>query len=114
MLTFDNATYVSLLFKFILSLWLSNSLSGLNVPLFLEFRYRVSVVIYNFIEFIILLYTSVSLYNKNMVWLISFSKYPNVLPTFTGASAIGNLWRICSEVNILIPLPFCCLGLRIC
>ena len=94
MLTFDNATYVSFLFKFILSLWLSNSLSGLTVPLFLEFRYIVSVVLYNFIEFIILLYTflltSVSLYNENMVWLISFSKYPNVLPTFTCASAIGN------------------------
>ena len=24
---------------------------------------------------------------------------------FTCASAIGNLWRICSDANILIPLP---------
>ena len=37
MLKFDEATYLSLLFKFILSQILSNSLWGLDVLLFAEF-----------------------------------------------------------------------------
>ena len=79
MLRFDKATYLSLLFKFILSLRLSNNL--------------------NFIEFIILLYTflviSFSQYKEYMICLISFSKFSDVLPTFTCAIAIGNLCSIC-------------------
>ena len=43
-----------------------------------------------------------------MIFLISFSKFSNVLLAFSCASVIGNLY-ICLGVNILIPLPFCCL-----
>ena len=57
MLTFDKATHLSLFFKFILSERLSNSLSGSVVLLFLEFTNIVSILFYNFVEFIILLCT---------------------------------------------------------
>ena len=36
-----------------------------------------------------------------MILCISFSKFSDVLPAFTRARAIGNLWSICLEVNIL-------------
>ena len=103
---------LSLLFKFILSVQLSNSLWGSNVPLFLEFINIVSISFYNFVEFIILLYTflvtSFSLYKECMIYLILFSKFSDVLPTFTCTRGIGNLWRICSGVNILVPFSFFC------
>ena len=57
MLRFDKATYLSLLFKFVLSVRLSNSLRGPDVPLFLEFINRVAILFHNFIELIIFLYT---------------------------------------------------------
>ena len=57
MLRFDKATYLSLLFKFVLSVRLSNSLRGADVPLFLEFINRVAILFHNFIELIIFLYT---------------------------------------------------------
>ena len=41
-----------------------------------------------------------------MICLISFSKFSDVLPAFTCASAIGNLGSICLGVNILRPLPY--------
>ena len=44
-------------FKSILSARLSNSLKDSDVLLFLEFRNMVSILYYNFTEFIILLYT---------------------------------------------------------
>ena len=67
---------------------------------------------------------------KYMTCMISFSRFSDVLPSFTFASAIGYLWSICFGVNILmrfrsetlatraksegcdsnicgIPLPFC-------
>ena len=116
MLRFIKATYLSLLFKFILSE-------------FLEFINIVSILFYNFIEFIILLYTflvtSFSRYKRYMICLISFTKFSDVLPAFTCGSAISNLGSISLGVNILItlrsetvatraksggsPLPFCCL-----
>ena len=40
-------------------------------------------------------------YKEYMIRLILFSKFSDVLLTFTYASAIGNLWSICLEVNIL-------------
>ena len=49
MLRFDKATYLSLLFKFILYVRLSNSLWGWDVTLFLEFMNIVSIMFYNFI-----------------------------------------------------------------
>ena len=34
--------------------------------------------------------------------LTSFCKFPDILPGFTCARAIGNLWSMCFRVNILI------------
>ena len=56
MLRLDKATYLSLLFKFIFPERLSNSLWGSDVLLFSEFINVVSILFYNVIEFIILLY----------------------------------------------------------
>ena len=121
MLRFDTATYLSLLFKFILSKRSINSLWGSHVLLFSEFLNVVSILFYNFIDFIILLYTffviSFYRYKEYMICLISFSKVAYVLPAFTCARAIGNLWSIFLGVNNLMllaksggrPLPFCCL-----
>ena len=57
MLRLDDATYLSLLFKFTLSVRLSNSVGGSDVLPFLGFINIVSILNYTFIEFIILLYT---------------------------------------------------------
>ena len=40
-----------------------------------------------------------------MIFLISFSKIPDVLPAFTCATAIANLGSICLGVNILSFFP---------
>ena len=93
-------TNLSFFFKFILSERLSNSLWGSDVLLSPE-----SILLYNFIEFIMLSYTflviSFARYKEYMICLILFSKISDVLPAFTYASANGNLWRICLVVNIL-------------
>ena len=120
MLRFDKSIYLSLLFKFILSERLRNSLWGSDDLLLREFIHIVSILFYNCIEFIILLCNFLVIYlspNKEYICLISFSKFSNVLPAFTCASAIGNLWSIWLGVNILScvaksegsPLTFCCL-----
>ena len=57
MLRFDKATYLSLLFKFILLKRLSNSLQESDVLLFSELINVVSILSYKFIEFIILLHS---------------------------------------------------------
>ena len=49
---------------------------------------------------------SFSQYKKNMICLILFSKFSDVLPAFTSARAIGNLWSICLGLDIFIPFPF--------
>ena len=99
-----------LFFKFILSKSLSNSLWGSDFLLFSEFINIVSILFYNFIEFIILLYTFLVIsfvqYRKYINWLISFSKFSDVLPAFNWASAIGNHWSICLGVNILWLFPY--------
>ena len=74
---------------------------------FSEFINIASILFYNFIEFIILLYTSFSQYKQYMICLIIFNTFSHVLPAFTCASTIGNLWSICLGVDILIPLTFC-------
>ena len=55
-------------------------------------------------KFIILLYIflviSVTLYKEYMICLISYSKFSDVLPAFTYASATGNLWSTCLGVLI--------------
>ena len=52
--------------------------------LFLELINVVSILFYNFVEFIILLYTflviSFARYEEYMVWRILFSKFSDVLP----------------------------------
>ena len=92
---FDEVTGLSLLIKFILSARLSNSLRGSDILLFSEFINIVSIPFYNFIEFMILLYTflvnSFALYKKYIIFLISFSKFSDVLPAFTCVSVIVNL-----------------------
>ena len=105
MLRFHKATYFSLLFKFILSERLSNSLWVSDVLLFSKFINIVSILFHNFIEFIKLLYTFLKIYfaqyKEYIICLISFSKFSDVLPVFTCASAIGILWSICLGLNIL-------------
>ena len=80
---------LSLLFKSILSKSLGNSLREEDVLLFPEFIDIVSILLFNFIEFIILLHTFFatffSQYKKHMIWRISFSKFSDVLPAFTCA-----------------------------
>ena len=79
MLRFDKATDLSLVFKFILPERLSNRLWGQDVLLFLEFINIVFLLFYNFIEFIMLLYTllviSLAQYKEYIICLISFSNY---------------------------------------
>ena len=108
-LLFLYALYICL-FKFILTERLSNSLWGSDVLLFPEFINIVSIPFYNFVEFVILLYTflviSFARYKEYMICLISFSKFLDISLAFTCASTIGNLWSICLGVNILSPLPF--------
>ena len=40
-----------------------------------------------------------------MICMISFSEFFDVLPAFTCAGAIDNLWSICLGVNIFRPFP---------
>ena len=79
MLRFDKATDLSLVFKFILPERLSNRLWGQDVSLFLKFINIVFLLFYNFIEFIMLLYTllviSFAQYKEYIICLISFSNY---------------------------------------
>ena len=67
----------------------------IDVLLFLDFINIVSILFFNFIEFIMLLYTflviSFARYKEYINFMILFSKFLDVLPTFTCASAIGNL-----------------------
>ena len=109
MLRFGKATYLSLTFKFVLSESFGNSLWRSDIPLFLEFINIVPILFYNFAELIILFYTflviSFALYKEYMICLFSFCKFLYVLPIFTCAKAIGNLWSICLGVNIL-----CCVN----
>ena len=87
MLRFDKAIYLSLLFKFVLSERLSNSLWGSDVLLLSEFINIVSILLHNFIEFFISLYTflviSFARDKKYIICLILFSKFSDVIPVFT-------------------------------
>ena len=71
MLRFDEATYLSPLFKFILSERLRKGMRGSNLLLFPKFINVGSVLFCNFIEFIVLLYisliTSISRYKQYMI-----------------------------------------------
>ena len=102
--------YLSLLFQFILSVRLSNNLWGSDVLLFLEFINIVPILFYNFIEFIILLYTFLVIFlarfKECMIWRILSSKFSDVLPTVTCARAIGSFWSIYWGVPILSPFMY--------
>ena len=98
-------------FKFILSAWLSNSLNGSDVLLFLEFIERVSILYFTFSEFIILLYTFLVIsfvrYKEYMICWISFSKISDVLAGFTFAILIVIIQVLCYNLGII------CLGFSI-
>ena len=99
------ATYLLLLFQFLISERLINSRWGSHISFFLEFIDIVTILYYIFIGSIILLYTlvaSFARYEKYMICQISFSKFLDVLPGFTCVSSIGSLGIICLEVIILI------------
>ena len=71
----------------------------------LEFTNIVSTLFYNFIEFIILLYTylvfSFARYKEYIICLISFSKFSDVLPAFICESTIDILCNIYLGLNTL-------------
>ena len=77
--------------------------------LFPEFGNIVSILNYNLIEFITLLYVFLSnllcTVQKYMNWWISLTRFQMYYLLFTWASDTDSLWRICSEVNILSPFP---------
>ena len=105
MLRFDKGTYLSRLFKFILSARLSKSLWRSDVLLFSEFLNIVSLLFYNFFEFIRLynfLVIYLAPYREYIIFLISFSKFSDIVPAYTCARLIDNLWYICLGVIILV------------
>ena len=87
MLSFDKTTFLSLLFKLILSV---------RIKCFTILRiHKYGILFYNFIEFLMSLYTflviSFARYRECRICLISFSKFSDVLPAFTCAKAIDDL-----------------------
>ena len=76
---------------------MSSSLWGSDVLLFSEFINIVSILLYSFFEFIILLHTFLVIsfdgYREYIICLVSFSKSSDVLFVFTSASANGNLFK---------------------
>ena len=113
---FDKATYLQLLLKSILSKKLINSLWESDVLIFSEFINIVSILCYNFFEFIILLHTflviSFTQYRQYIIWRISLNSFSCVLPSFT-CTIVQQLWVIfqasAQELFFFSPLPFCCL-----
>ena len=101
--------HMFLSFSSLFYLWDLTRLWESSVLLFSEFINIVSILFYNVIEFIILLYTSLvtsfSRYKEYIISLISFCKFLDVLPTFTCARAIGNVWTIWFGLNIFNPFP---------
>ena len=72
-------------------------------------KYSIHFFYYIFIEFNILLYLflviSFAWYIECMIYLISLSKFWDVLFPFTFARVIGNLWIMWLGVNIFNPFP---------
>ena len=77
---FDKPTYLSLHFKFTLSVRLSKSLRGSDALLFSEFINIVSILFHKFNEFIVFLYTFLFLDRNNMrfVWCSFFNAYLSI------------------------------------
>ena len=107
---FDNATYLLLLFKFVLSERLSNNIWGSDLLLFLEFINKYSLYIITLLNslysYIHLLVISFVRYKECMIWRSSFSRFTDVLPAFISARGIDKLWRICLELKISSPSPW--------
>ena len=101
-------THLSLLFKFILSRKLSNSVWGSDVLLFAQFctihKYSIHCVLFFYWIHYVVVYIFGKfwcLIKKYVICMISFSRFSDVLTAFTYARAIGNLWNICYAANIL-------------
>ena len=81
-----------------------------DVLLFSQLANIVSILFYDFIELIILLYTVLlilrSWYKEYIICLILFSTFSDVSPGFTWTTTIANLWSICFGVKILSPSPW--------
>ena len=76
---------------------------GLDVLVFSEFIYIVSIF-YTLMDLIMLhtfLVICLDWYKDYTICIISFNKLSELLPAFTCASAIGNLWSIYLGVSIL-------------
>ena len=75
-----------------------------EVLLFFEFINIVLILCYICIEFIlslhILLVISFDWHKEYIICLILLSKFSDILPAFTYAGTMGNLWNICLEFNI--------------
>ena len=101
------------IYHFSLSLFFSvrfsNSQWVSDVLLFLEFINLVFIFALQFywIHYIVkyLLSNFFSQYKGYVICIIPFSKFSDVLPPFTCARAISNLWSICLGVNIWSPSP---------
>ena len=104
MLRFDKVIYLSLLFKFLLSERLSNSLED-QMFFFSKFINIICILYYAFVILLsILLVISFARYKQYAIY--TFSTFSDVLPAFTYAKIISNLWSICLEINILSPFPY--------
>ena len=80
----------------------------IDVLLFSEFINIVFVLLYIFIEFITLSHTFLVIYfapyKEYIICIISFQKFPDVLPAFSYASVNGILWSIYVGLNIFNPV----------
>ena len=101
MLRFFKAILLSPLLQSNLSVNLSIKTCGLEVLIFSELVNIVSVF-YFCIDLIMLLYTflviSFGWFKEQAICLILFNKRSELLPDFTCARAIDNLWSICLGV----------------
>ena len=111
MLKFDQETFLLLLFKFALSKdWITHCECQMFLP-FREFINIVSILFHNFVYIITLLHAlmviSFGWHKEYIICLVFFSKFTDVLPPFTCASAIDNLWNNC--LGIIILSHFACI-----
>ena len=109
MLRFDKAIYLSFLLKFISSERLSNNLWGSDVLLFLVLINIVFIIVLYlyWIHYIViyLFQNFFARYKECMIFLISFTKFSNVLLDFTCARTIGDVWSIFLGVHIFNSFP---------
>ena len=86
-------------------MWINKINNNINNSNKAELVNIISVMFYNFIEFIILLYTFLVIYfDQYIECIISqvlFSKFSGVLSAFSCENAIGNFWKICLRDSIL-------------